>query len=139
MAVAANTATFATSGIRVGLFCSTPAVAISRNLPTKQAFEMLMTGEFISAEKAVQFGLINHAVASDKLDDCVKQLAQHILDKSPLAVKVGKQMFYQQLNMPIEQAYEFASCTMADNMMAADAQEGIDAFIAKRPPVWQGK
>lgn len=139
IAVAADTATFATSGIRVGLFCSTPAVAISRNLPTKQAFEMLMTGEFISAEKGVQFGLINHAVASDKLDDCVKQLAQHILDKSPLAVKVGKQMFYQQLNMPIEQAYEFASCTMADNMMAADAQEGIDAFIAKRPPVWQGK
>lgn len=139
MAIAVESATFATSGIRVGLFCSTPAVAVSRNLPTKQAFEMLMTGEFISAQQAVQFGLINHAVPSEQLDECVNQLAQHILNKSPLAVKIGKQMFYQQLNMPIEQAYEFASDTMAKNMMAADAQEGIDAFIEKRQPVWQVK
>lgn len=139
MAVAVDTATFATSGIRVGLFCATPAVAVSRNLPTKQAFEMLMTGDFINADKAVQFGLINAAVSADELDHCVNKLANAIVEKSPVAVAMGKQLFYQQLAMPIKEAYVLASYTMAKNMMAADAQEGIDAFIQKRQPVWQGK
>lgn len=139
MAVAADTASFATSGIRVGLFCSTPAVAVSRNLPQKQAFEMLMTGEFMDAHTAMQYGLINYAVPGDQLDDKVNALAQAIVAKSPLAVKIGKAMFYKQLAMPIDKAYEFASCTMADNMMAHDASEGIDAFIQKREPIWTGK
>lgn len=139
MAVAVDTASFATSGIRLGLFCSTPAVAVSRNLPTKQALEMLLTGEFMPANTAMQYGLINYAVPVAQLDAKVNELAQAILDKSPMAVKIGKQMFYQQLAMPIAQAYEFASCTMADNMMTHDAQEGIDAFIEKRPPVWSGR
>lgn len=139
MVVAVDTASFATSGIRLGLFCSTPAVAVSRNLPTKQALEMLLTGDFMPATTAVQYGLINYAVPADQLDNKVNELAQAIIAKSAIAVKIGKQMFYQQLDMPIAQAYEFASCTMADNMMTNDAKEGINAFIEKRHPVWTGQ
>lgn len=139
LAVAAQSAVFATSGIRVGLFCSTPAVAVSRNLSRKQAFELLMTGDFIDAQTAQAQGLINRAVPDDQLDSAVQELAHAILDKSPVAVATGKEMFYKQLEMDMDQAYAYAGDVMACNMMAADAGEGIDAFIEKRAPVWTGK
>ncbi len=138
LAIAADTAMFATSGIRVGLFCSTPAVAISRSLPTKKAFELLVTGEFMPADEAANLGFINKVVPQDELDNATNTMAQHIVAKSPLAINIGKRMFYQQLNMPIDDAYTFASQTMAENMMADDAKEGIDAFINKRQPTWTG-
>ncbi len=139
LAVAADTARFATSGIRVGLFCSTPAVAVSRNLSRKQAMEMLLTGEFIDAQTAVSYGLINHAVPAEELDSAVQTLVDAIISKSSIAVSTGKQMFYKQLEMGMEAAYQYASEVMTCNMMADDVEEGIDAFIQKRPPVWTGK
>jgi len=139
LAVASTAARFATSGINVGLFCSTPAVPLSRNMQPKQAFEMLMTGEFIDAATAHGYGLVNQVVSAEKLDETVMSLARKIAAKSPVAVTTGKSMFYRQLGMEIDKAYEFASETMACNMMAEDAGEGIDAFIAKRPPVWKGR
>lgn len=139
LAVAADTAMFATSGIRVGLFCSTPAVAVSRSLPTKKAFELLVTGEFMSADEALNSGFVNQVTSIHELDAATQTMAQHIITKSPLAITIGKRMFYQQLTMPIDEAYEFASQTMADNMMADDAKEGIDAFISKRQPTWTGR
>lgn len=139
LAVAAASARFAVSGINVGLFCSTPAVALSRNLSRKAALEMLLTGEFVDAETARREGLINRVVPDEELDQGVERLVQSILAKSPVAVRTGKQMFYQQLEMGIEAAYQYAGEVMACNMMAEDAGEGIDAFIAKRPPVWQGR
>ncbi len=139
LAVAADSAQFATSGIRVGLFCSTPAVAVSRNLSRKKALEILLTGEFIDAHTAVQEGLINRAVPAEQLDSAVQQLVDAIVAKSPFAVASGKRMFYQQLEMGMEEAYAYAAETMACDMMAADAGEGIDAFMQKRQPVWQGR
>lgn len=139
LAVAADSAQFATSGIRVGLFCSTPAVAVSRNLSRKKALEILLTGEFIDAHTAVQEGLINRAVPTEQLDSAVQQLVDAIVAKSPFAVASGKRMFYQQLEMGMEEAYAYAAETMACDMMAADAGEGIDAFMQKRQPVWQGR
>jgi enoyl-CoA hydratase/carnithine racemase len=139
LAVAADTAQFATSGIRVGLFCSTPAVAVSRNLPRKKALEILLTGEFIDAAAAAREGLINAAVPPAELDAAVAQLAGAIVAKSPVAVATGKAMFYRQLEMGVEDAYAYAAEVMACNMLAADAQEGIDAFIEKRAPMWQGR
>ncbi len=139
LAVAADTAQFATSGIRVGLFCSTPAVAVSRNLSRKRAFEVLVTGDFIDAAMAVQEGLINYAVPADQLDATVQRLVDAIVSKSPVAVATGKGMFYNQLEMSMADAYVYAAEVMACNMMAADAQEGIDAFIEKRQPVWKGR
>jgi len=139
LAVAADSAQFATSGIRVGLFCSTPAVAVSRNLSRKKALEILLTGEFIDAHTAVQEGLINRAVPAEQLDSAVQQLVDAIVAKSPFAVASGKRMFYQQLEMDMEEAYAYATETMACDMMAADAGEGIDAFMQKRQPVWQGR
>jgi enoyl-CoA hydratase/carnithine racemase len=139
LAVAADTARFATSGINVGLFCATPGVALSRNVSRKQAFEMLLTGEFIDAHTALQQGLVNRVVPAAELDATVQTLAEIILAKSPVAVSTGKQMFYQQLEMGLAAAYQYAGQVMACNMMAADAGEGIDAFIQKRPPVWQGR
>ncbi len=138
LAVAVDTAKFATSGIRVGLFCSTPAVAVSRNLSRKQAMEMLLTGEFMDAQTALQQGLLNRVAPADQLDSAVHELAEAIVSKSSLAVATGKQMFYKQLEMGIEEAYLYAGQTMACNMMAKDVAEGIDAFMQKRPPVWQG-
>ena len=138
LAVAAEEARFATSGINVGLFCSTPAVAVSRNLGRKRAFEMLMTGDFIDAASAAEQGLVNRAVPAAALDDAVVELAGKILAKAPVAVRTGKQMFYKQLERDLEGAYAFAAETMACNMMAADTEEGINAFIEKRPPRWQG-
>lgn len=139
LAVAADTARFATSGINVGLFCSTPAVAVSRNLSRKQAFEMLVTGDFMDAQQARAEGLVNRVVPAGELDAAVQALADSIIAKSPLAVRTGKEMFYQQLELGLPEAYHYASEVMACNMMADDAGEGIDAFMEKRAPVWQGK
>ncbi len=134
---AAGAAKFATSGINVGLFCATPAVPVSRNVPRKQAMQLLLSGDFIDAHTALQWGLVNWVVPMEELDTAVDELAQSILSKSFVAVATGKQMFYKQLEMGLSDAYQYASEVMACNMMAADAAEGIDAFIQKRPPVWQ--
>lgn len=139
LAVAVDTARFATSGINVGLFCATPAVAVSRNLSRKQAMELLLTGEFIDARAALQQGLINRVAPAEELDTAVQQLVEAILAKSAVAVSTGKQMFYKQLEMGMDAAYQYASEVMACNMMAEDATEGIDAFMQKRQPVWQGR
>ncbi|WP_341668020.1 enoyl-CoA hydratase [Alcaligenes sp. SDU_A2] len=139
LAVAAQSARFAVSGINVGLFCSTPAVALSRCVPPKAAMEMLMTGEFIDASRARELGLINHAVPDEQLDQAVHDLADRILAKSPVAVRAGKAMFHRQRSLPLEQAYDYASQIMAKNMMSDDACEGIDAFIQKRPAVFKGR
>jgi enoyl-CoA hydratase/carnithine racemase len=139
LAVAADTAQFATSGIRVGLFCSTPAVAVSRNVSRKKALEILLTGDFIDARMAEREGLINYAVPPEELDAAVQRLAAAIVAKSPVAVATGKEMFYRQLEQGLEDAYEYAAGVMACNMMAEDAQEGIDAFIEKRAPAWKGR
>ncbi|HUW38892.1 MAG TPA: enoyl-CoA hydratase [Rhodocyclaceae bacterium] len=137
LAVAALEARFAVSGINVGLFCSTPAVALSRNMGRKAALEMLLTGDFIDAGEAQRRGLVNRVVAASELDAEVKKLTDSILAKSAVAVAMGKQMFYQQLEMGLSGAYQLASETMACNMMAEDAAEGIDAFMAKRKPQWK--
>jgi enoyl-CoA hydratase/carnithine racemase len=139
LAVAADVARFAVSGINVGLFCSTPSVGLSRNMGRKQAFEMLVTGDFISADEAQRRGLVNRVVAVERLDDEIAALTASICAKSPLAVATGKQMFYRQIEMGMEAAYQMAAETMACNMMAEDAAEGIDAFIAKRQPEWRGR
>lgn len=139
LAIAADTAKFAVSGINVGLFCSTPAVALTRNVPAKRAFEMLVTGRFISAAEAVDNGLINQAVAPDELDSAVNELVQTICFKSPVAIRIGKSMFQRQRGMELCNAYDYAALVMAENMMTEDACEGIDAFTQKRPPVWKGR
>lgn len=138
LAVAADAARFAVSGINVGLFCSTPSVGLSRNVGRKQAFEMLVTGDFIDAAEAQRRGLVNRVVPLDALDDEVAKLTRSILAKSPVAIRMGKALFYRQLEMGIDAAYQLAADTMACNMMTEDAAEGIDAFIAKRPPQWKG-
>jgi enoyl-CoA hydratase/carnithine racemase len=137
LAVVTAEARFATSGINIGLFCSTPAVALSRNVPDKHAFEMLMTGDFIDAETAQRYGLVNKVVPAAELDRAVADLARCICSKSAVAVRTGKRMFYRQRDLDLAAAYDFASETMACNMMADDAGEGIDAFIGKRTPVWK--
>jgi|TARA_R110002072_G_scaffold49863_24_gene135067 enoyl-CoA hydratase/carnithine racemase len=137
LAVAQETARFGTSGINTGLFCSTPAVALTRNVAAKPAFEMLMTGDFIDAEEAQALGLINRVAEDDSLDDTVELLLQKILSKSAAAVRTGKALFYKQLEVGVVPAYEMAAEAMACNMMADDAGEGIDAFIEKRPAVWR--
>jgi len=137
LAVAASSARFAVSGINVGLFCSTPAVALSRNVSRKRAMEMLLTGEFISASQAADWGLINRVAEESELDSTVEALTASICAKSAVAVRTGKAMFARQLAMPLEEAYAFAGETMACNMLADDVAEGIDAFIAKRPPQWR--
>ena len=139
LAVASSTAKFATSGINVGLFCSTPAVAVSRNLSPKQAFEMLITGEFIDAETAAAQGLINRVAAPEELDNTLQALIDAIISKSPVATATGKQMFYNQLGLSLPDAYDYASQVMVENMMADDVAEGIDAFIEKRQAVWIGR
>ena len=139
LAVAAKTARFAVSGINVGLFCSTPAVPLSRNMQRKQAMQMLLTGDFIDAETARQFGLINMVAPVEELDSAVSSMAEKIAAKSALAVNLGKKMFYQQANMDLSAAYQFAGERMTCNMDSEDAREGIDAFIEKRKPVWKGR
>lgn len=139
LAVAAAEARFATSGINVGLFCSAPSVALTRNVPRKHAMEMLLTGDFIDAERAEEIGLVNRVVPAARLDDAVQELAGKIADKSPLAVAMGKRLFYRQLEAAMEAAYVDANETMTLNRMAEDARAGIDAFVAKRPmPEWKG-
>jgi enoyl-CoA hydratase/carnithine racemase len=139
LAVATTDSRFAVSGINVGLFCSTPAVPLSRNMPRKQAMHMLLTGDFISAEQALAYGLINDIVNDDELIQTTMTLAKKIATRSPLAIKLGKKMFYQQLAMDLSAAYAFASETMTCNMDSEDAREGIDAFIEKRTPEWKGR
>ncbi|MCZ6860386.1 MAG: enoyl-CoA hydratase [Alphaproteobacteria bacterium] len=139
LAVASEDASFATNGIANGLFCSTPSVPISRNLNRKQAFEMLFTGEFIDAPTALAWGLVNRVVPADRLDTAVAELADSIKSKSRVTVASGKRMFYEQLNMPLLEAYRFAGDVMAKDMMSEDAAEGINAFVEKRKPVWRDR
>lgn len=139
LAVAADVAKFAVSGINVGLFCSTPAVGLARNLGRKAALEMLLTGEFIDALEARAKGLVNHVVPADALDAEIERLASNIIAKSAIAVRMGKGMFYKQLEMSLTEAYDYAGEVMACNMMSDDAGEGIDAFMQKRQPNYQGR
>jgi enoyl-CoA hydratase/carnithine racemase len=136
LAVAASTARFAVSGVNLGLFCSTPGVALSRNLGRKAAFEMLVTGEFISAEQALAKGLINRVATPEGLDGEVESLVASIVAKPRVAVATGKKLFYRQLETGIEAAYVDAAQTMACNMMDSSALEGVQAFSEKRPPDW---
>jgi enoyl-CoA hydratase/carnithine racemase len=136
LAVASRDARFAVSGVNVGLFCSTPGVALSRNVPRKAAFEMLVTGDFISAEEALAKGLVNRVAAAEALDDEVEELVARIVAKPRIAVALGKALFYRQLERGIVSAYEDAGATMACNMMDPAALEGVRAFIEKRPPSW---
>ena len=137
LAVAADGARFAVSGINVGLFCSTPAVPLSRNMLRKQAMQMLLTGDFISAEEAQARGLVNEVVAAEDLHSASLALAAKIAAKSAHSIKLGKEMFYKQLPMDMADAYAYASERMACNMDSHDAREGIDAFIQKRKPKWK--
>lgn len=139
LAVAAETAHFATPGVNIGLFCSTPMVAVSRNMGRKQTMEMLLTGDMIDAEAARAGGLINKVVPAADLDDAVAAYTRQIASKSALTLKIGKEAFYRQLEMPLEGAYGYASEVMVTNMLARDAGEGIDAFLEKRPPQWTGE
>jgi len=139
LAVAAEAARFATSGIDVGLFCATPAVPLSRNVSRKRAFEMLVTGEFIDAATALDWGLVNRVVPAGELDAAVLGLAQTLAAKSPVAIRAGKRLFARQLAAGLEEAYALACETMASNLLAEDAGEGIDAFLAKRKPLWRGR
>lgn len=136
LAVASTTARFATPGVNIGLFCSTPMVALSRNVGRKVAMEMLLLGELIPAARAAEIGLVNRVVEPAALDGAVTELATAIVAKSPLTLKIGKEAFYRQIDMDLEAAYAYTSEVMTRNMMARDAGEGIDAFIEKRPPVW---
>ncbi len=138
LAVAADVAKFAVSGINVGLFCSTPAVGLARNLGRKAALEMLLTGDFIDAMEARAKGLVNRVVPADALDAEIEALAGSILAKSAVAIHMGKGMFYRQLEMGLGEAYDYAAEVMACNMMSEDAGEGIDAFMEKRPPNYRG-
>jgi enoyl-CoA hydratase/carnithine racemase len=139
LAVAAESATFAVSGINVGLFCSTPAVALSRSVAPKRAFEMLVTGRFITAAEALASGLISQVAPDSELDSAVAALTAEICAKSPVAIRTGKAMFNRQRGLGLEEAYRYAGSVMAGNMMAEDAAEGIDAFMAKRKPEWKGR
>jgi enoyl-CoA hydratase/carnithine racemase len=139
LAVASEAASFATPGVDIGLFCSTPMVALSRNIPRKQAMEMLLTGEPISAATAREFGLVNRVVAAGTERDAAIELAQQVALKSAYTVKLGKGAFYAQAEMSLAGAYRYAAEVMTENMMARDAEEGIGAFIEKREPKWQDK
>jgi enoyl-CoA hydratase/carnithine racemase len=139
LALAARSARFATPGVNIGLFCSTPMVALSRAVGRKRAMHMLVTGEQLGAEDAARAGLINRAVADAELDAAVDALARAIASKSPHTLAIGKRAFYRQLELDIESAYAYAGQVMAQNMGAADAAEGIDAFLEKRDPVWRGE
>lgn len=137
LAVASEAASFATPGVDIGLFCSTPMVALSRNVPRKQAMEMLLTGEPIPATRAREIGLINHVVAAGAERDAAIALAEKVALKSAYTVKLGKEAFYRQAEMSLADAYRYAAEVMTENMMARDAEEGIGAFIEKRTPTWR--
>jgi enoyl-CoA hydratase/carnithine racemase len=139
LAFAADSAKFATPGVNIGLFCSTPMVALSRVVGRKQAMEMLLSGQAIDAATAQGWGLINRAVAEADLDRTVAELAGQIAAKSPYTVKVGKEAFYRQIDLPLEEAYAFTARVMTENLLQRDAVEGISAFIGKRPPQWSNE
>jgi enoyl-CoA hydratase/carnithine racemase len=139
LAVAAESASFALPGVNIGVFCSTPAVGVARNVGRKRAMEMLLTGEMIDARTALAWGLVNRVVAQAALDDEIRRFTDIILARSAAAIRLGKQAFYRQIERPLEEAYGLASETMACNLLLDDAAEGIDAFLAKRPAVWQGR
>ena len=139
LAIASTEARFATPGVNIGLFCSTPMVALSRAVGRKAAMEMLLTGDMIGADRAVEIGLINRAVPADRLDVAVDALARQIAGKSRATLRIGKEAFYRQAEMTLTDAYDYASEVMTRNMMARDAEEGIDAFLGKREPAWQDR
>lgn len=136
LAIASDTARFCTPGVNIGLFCSTPMVALSRNVMPKHAMEMLLTGDIFSAEEAQRIGLVNRSVPASALSGTVAELAAKIASKSMVTVKTGKQAFYRQLDLPLAEAYAYTSRVMTENLLLRDAEEGISAFIAKRPPNW---
>ena len=137
LAIAEKSTKFGVNGVNIGLFCSTPMVALSRNITRKKAFEMLTTGDFISAEQAKTLGLINRVVKIENFDLETEKLAEQIASKLGVAVKIGKEAFYKQLEMPISEAYEYTGRVMAENMMFRQTEKGIDAFLNKREPTWE--
>ena len=137
LAIAEKSTKFGVNGVNIGLFCSTPMVALSRNITRKKAFEMLTTGDFISAEQAKTLGLINRVVEIENFDLETEKLAEQIASKLGVAVKIGKEAFYKQLEMPISEAYEYTGLVMAENMMFRQTEKGIDAFLNKREPAWE--
>jgi len=139
LAVAADTARFATPGVKIGLFCTTPMVALTRAVGRKRALEMLLTGVTIDAPTAVEWGLVNRAVPARQLDEATQALAQQVADASPLTVGIGKQAFYAQIDLDQSKAYAYAKEVMSMNALAADAQEGMSAFVEKRAACWTGK
>ena len=139
LAIASESARFITPGVNIGLFCSTPMVALSRNISNKAAMEMLLTGEMVSAKKAEHIGLINQAVKDIDLTESTMNMAKVIASKSSMTLKTGKQAFYKQKEMSLEAAYDYTSSIMVENMLKLDAQEGIGAFIEKRQPKWRDK
>ena len=139
LALSTNDSKFCTPGVNIGLFCSTPMVALSRNVSRKKAMKMLITGDPISAQYAKEIGLINDHFDSSKLEEEVSKLAENIISKSTKVVKIGKRAFYKQLSMPIDKAYKYTSRVMSENMMSLDAKEGISAFLEKRAPKWKDK
>jgi enoyl-CoA hydratase/carnithine racemase len=139
LAVAGAEARFSTPGVNIGLFCSTPMVALSRNLTPKHAMEMLLLGEMVSADEALRLGLVNRVVAAGDAVAAARTMAARIAAKSPLTLKIGKRAFYEQREMDLSAAYDHATRVMVENMLARDAEEGIKAFIDKRDPVWEGR
>lgn len=139
LAVAADTARFAMPGVNIGVFCTTPAVGVARNIGRKRAMEMLITGEPIDAETALAWGLVNRVVPAEKLDAEVHRFVDIILSRSPATIRMGKQAFYRQIDCPLDAAYDFASGVMACNVLLEDAAEGMDAFLEKRPAKWRGR
>ena len=138
LAIAADTARFCTPGVNIGLFCSTPMVALSRNVPRKRAMEMLLLGDMMDASDAVLYGLVNRAVPATDVLDAALEMAQRVAAKSPATVAIGKAAFYAQIEKPLADAYAYAAEVMVENMMYRDAAEGIGAFIEKRKPTWKG-
>jgi len=138
LAVASDQAKFATPGVNIGLFCSSPMVALSRNVSRKQAMEMLLLGDMLEAEDAKQYGLLNRVVPAERLSDEANAMASQIAAKSPLTVAIGKEAFYRQIELNLADSYDYAADVMVRNMLARDAEEGINAFIEKREPKWEG-
>ncbi len=139
LAFAADDAIFATPGVNIGLFCSTPMVALSRNIAPKHALQMLLSGESIDAATALRFGLVNELAPAEKLAEVTAAYAQKLASKSPLTLAIGKQAFYRQAELPLAQAYGFTGDVMAENLKTLDAREGIGAFLDKRAPLWRGR